>query len=90
MTCYRNGACGPNEMCPFCDICPEHEQKKPKTQPDVVEVRHGKWKHLSGDEWICNQCGFVLSTEGSWEHPLTECEKYFCEHCGADMREETE
>lgn len=56
---------------------------------DVVERKKGKWEHLSGDEWICNQCGFVLSTEGSWEHPLKDREKFYCEHCGADMREDT-
>ena len=56
--------------------------------PDVVERKKGKWEHLSGDEWICNQCGFVLSTEGSLEHPLKDREKFYCEHCGADMRED--
>lgn len=54
---------------------------------DVRPVVYGKWVHLCGDEWLCNACGFVISTEGSWEHPLHDREKFFCEHCGADMRE---
>lgn len=50
-------------------------------QPSVEPVR-GEWRHLGGDEWCCTQCGFVITTEGSWEKP----EKKFCEECGADMR----
>lgn len=47
----------------------------------------GEWKHLGGDEWLCSNCGHVVWTEGSWEHPL-ERGKDYCEHCGADMRGE--
>lgn len=43
----------------------------------------GRWAHLFGDEWCCTNCGFVISTEGSWEKP----EKKFCEECGAKMME---
>lgn len=45
----------------------------------------GEWKHLSGDEWLCSECGYVIWTEGSWEHPL-ERGKDYCEHCGARMK----
>ena len=55
-------------------------------QMDCVEVIKGKWKHRGGDEWFCTNCGYVISTEGSWEHPLSDRNKYYCEHCGADMR----
>ena len=48
---------------------------------DVAQVMHGEWKHIGGDEWCCTACGFVISTEGSWEKP----EKKFCENCGAKM-----
>ena len=58
-----------------------------KTLRDVRPVVRGKWKHMSGDEWCCSNCGYVISTEGSWEHPLHDREKFFCERCGADMRE---
>lgn len=45
----------------------------------------GEWKHLGGDEWLCSECGYVIWTEGSWEHPL-ERGKDYCEHCGAKMK----
>ena len=53
-------------------------------QPTVeaVQVVHGEWRHLGGDEWGCTECGHVITTEGSWEKPT----KKFCEECGADMR----
>lgn len=44
-----------------------------------------EWKHLKGDEWLCSNCGYVVWTEGSWEHPL-ERGKDYCEHCGAKMK----
>lgn len=49
---------------------------------DVKEVKRGKWKHLGGDEWLCTNCGEVITTEGSWEKPT----KKYCNECGADMR----
>ena len=52
-----------------------------------VEPKHGEWKHLKGDEWLCSNCGYVVWTEGSWEHPL-ERGKDYCEHCGARMKGE--
>ena len=56
----------------------------PSAQP---ERKKGKWKHLGGDEWCCNQCGNVIYTEGHWEHPLSNDRKmYHCNICGADMR----
>lgn len=54
-------------------------------QPSVEPVRGG-WVHIGGDEWCCSNCGYVISTEGSWEKP----EKKFCEECGADMRKKVE
>lgn len=52
----------------------------PAVDPEELRPR-GKWIHLGGDEWCCNHCGFVISTEGSWEKP----NKKFCEECGAKM-----
>lgn len=49
------------------------------------ERKKGEWEHINGDEWMCSECGNVIFTEGSWEHPL-ERGKYYCENCGADMR----
>ena len=48
---------------------------------DVVPVVHGRWKHLGGDEWYCPVCGFVITTEGSWDKPT----KKYCEDCGVKM-----
>lgn len=48
---------------------------------DVAPVVHGRWAHLGGDEWCCSVCGFVITTEGSWEKPT----KKYCEDCGAKM-----
>ena len=48
---------------------------------DVAPVVRGRWVHLCGDECCCTNCGFVISTEGSWEKP----EKKHCEECGAKM-----
>lgn len=54
---------------------------------DVQEVKHGEWVHLGGDEWCCSCCGFVIGTEGSWEHPMSKdrCNDYCCK-CGAKMK----
>lgn len=51
---------------------------------DVAPMVHGRWVHLGGDEWCCSACGFVISTEGSWEKPT----KKYCEDCGAKMEGE--
>lgn len=51
---------------------------------DIASVARGRWIHLGGDEWCCSACGFVISTEGSWEKPT----KKYCEDCGAKMEQE--
>ena len=51
---------------------------------DVAPVVHGQWIHLGGDEWCCSACGFVITTEGSWDKPT----KKYCEDCGAKMEQE--
>lgn len=48
---------------------------------DAEPVRHGKWRHLGGDEWCCTVCGEVIYTEGSWEKPTRK----YCHECGAKM-----
>lgn len=48
---------------------------------EVAPVVHGRWAHLGGDEWCCSACGFVITTEGSWDKPT----KKHCEDCGARM-----
>lgn len=53
------------------------------------ERKTGKWIHMGGDEWVCSECGFVISTEGSWEHPK-EIGEDFCKHCGTKMEGATD
>lgn len=48
---------------------------------DVAPVVHTRWAHLGGDEWCCPVCGFIITTEGSWDKPA----KKYCEDCGAKM-----
>lgn len=48
---------------------------------DVAPMVHTRWAHLGGDEWCCPVCGFVITTEGSWDKPT----KKYCEDCGAKM-----
>ena len=48
---------------------------------DVAPVVRARWAHLGGDEWCCPVCGFVITTEGSWDKPT----KKYCEDCGAKM-----
>lgn len=48
---------------------------------DAEPVRHGRWRHLGGDEWCCTICGEVIYTEGSWEKPTHK----YCHECGAKM-----
>ena len=48
---------------------------------DVAPVVRTRWAHLGGDEWCCPVCGFVITTEGSWDKPA----KKYCEDCGAKM-----
>lgn len=48
---------------------------------DVAPVAHEKWAHLDGDRFCCTNCGFIVSTEGSWEKPTQK----YCENCGARM-----
>lgn len=48
---------------------------------DVAPVVHTQWAHIGGDEWCCPACGFVITTEGSWDKPTQK----YCENCGAKM-----
>lgn len=50
---------------------------------DVAPVVYSRWAHLGGDEWCCSACGFVITTEVSWDKPT----KKYCEDCGAKMQE---
>ena len=69
---------------------PSAEYLKQKEAYDLAikaleEKTQGEWIHIGSDEWCCSECGCVITTEGSWEHPLS-IGAYHCENCGADMR----
>lgn len=70
--CKRGAKLESNPQDKFFDDCP---------LPDAVPVVNGRWVHLGGDEWCCSACGFVITTEGSWDKPT----KKHCEDCGARM-----
>lgn len=59
----------------------EGKEVNPVRPADVAPAVHGRWMHLGGDEWCCSACGFVITTEGSWDKPT----KKYCEDCGAKM-----
>ena len=61
------------------EICTQEINSIPAA--DVAPVVNGRWEHLGGDEWCCPVCGFVITTEGSWDKPT----KKYCEDCGAKM-----
>ena len=65
-----------------CATMTDAKRQIADTRPaDVAPVVYGRWAHLGGDEWCCPVCGFVITTEGSWDKPT----KKYCEDCGAKM-----
>ena len=67
------------DAAPYFEKATQMLEKLPAA--DVAPVVHGRWAHLGGDEWCCPVCGFVITTEGSWDKPT----KKYCEDCGAKM-----
>ena len=59
----------------------EGKEVNPVRPAYVAPVVYTHWAHLGGDEWCCPVCGFVITTEGSWDKPT----KKYCEDCGAKM-----
>lgn len=59
----------------------EGKEVNPVHPADVAPVVHTRWAHIGGDEWCCPVCGFVITTEGSWDKPT----KKYCEDCVAKM-----
>lgn len=70
----------PNGESVCTDCCVAENEGAAAAEKEKLEV-HGKWIHLGGDEWCCSACGFVITTEGSWDKPT----KKYCEDCGARM-----
>lgn len=80
---FNNFDAGRADSPPFTLLTPEEFAEYLYELPaaDVAPVVHGRWEHLGGDEWCCSACGFVITTEGSWDKPT----KKYCEDCGAMM-----
>jgi len=64
---------------------------------DVVEVKHGKWKHNKNNDVIkCSECGFgIMDSTFVWKirnccGTIEDNPFNFCPDCGADMREREE
>ena len=62
---------------------------------DVVEVKHGEWKHNKNNDVIkCSECGFgIMDSTFVWEirnccGTIEDNPFNFCPNCGADMRGE--
>ena len=73
------------------------EIKEYLTSNDVVEVKHGEWKHNKNNDVIkCSECGFgIMDSTFVWEirnccGTIEDNPFNFCPNCGADMRGETE
>lgn len=67
------------DAAPYFEKAAQMLEKLPAA--DVAPVVHTRWAHLGGDEWCCPVCGFVITTEGSWDKPT----KKYCEDCGTKM-----
>ena len=82
---FNNFDAGRADSPPFTLLTPEEFAEYLYELPaaDVAPVVYGRWMHLGGDEWCCSACGFVITTEGSWDKPT----KKYCEDCGAKMQE---
>lgn len=65
------------DFLPKKDVEPEMDVFGADREPVV----HTRWAHIGGDEWCCPVCGFVITTEDSWDKPT----KKYCENCGAKM-----
>ena len=71
VTALRCGAGASCEGCPYDEIFAVEDAK-------CIGETMG---YAGVDEWCCSACGFVITTEGSWDKPT----KKYCEDCGAKM-----
>ena len=76
------GACTMGPFCPDSGCKEVREEFDNVPAADVVEVRHGEWKHIvyhngctPDEDMICSECG--ASGLPNWN---------YCPNCGADLR----
>ena len=91
LAAYEDSGREPEEVLPelmrladlesICSYTRLRELAEADKEGRVTVVRGARWAHLGGDEWCCSACGFVITTEGSWDKPT----KKYCEDCGAKM-----
>ena len=91
LAAYEDSGREPEEVLPelmrladlesICSYTRLRELAEADKEGRVAVVRGARWAHLGGDEWCCSACGFVITTEGSWDKPT----KKYCEDCGAKM-----
>lgn len=91
LAAYEDSGREPEEVLPelmrladlesICSYTRLRELAEADKEGRVAVVRGARWAHLGGDEWLCTACGFVITTEGSWDKPT----KKYCEDCGAKM-----
>lgn len=75
---------GAESICPTCNhypVCRAVDNQPCAECNQYSPAVHSWWAHIGGDEWCCSVCGFVITTEGSWDKPT----KKYCEDCGAEM-----
>lgn len=91
LAAYEDSGREPEEVLPelmrladlesICSYTRLRELAEADKEGRVAVVRGARWAHIGGDEWLCTACGFVITTEGSWDKPT----KKYCEDCGAKM-----
>ena len=52
-----------------------------KDKTKYVEQKHGRWKSLGCDEFVCSECF------EHYEYPSRKCGYNYCPNCGAKMEE---
>ena len=62
-------------------LCEEAVRNQPSAQPDVPEIKVGKW--IGGDIGYCTCCGHKGCASDIWNG----CKKLYCPNCGAMMEE---
>jgi hypothetical protein len=73
-----------NQESNMCKIC-EFNQLLDKPTADVVEVKHGEWKHECVECSVCKRNISEICDADSYLTSGIEYELLFCPFCGAKM-----
>ena len=85
LAAYEDKGCAPEEVLPK-DKADEIALKLMRLADLESLCSYTRLRELAeadkdGRWWCCPVCGFVITTEGSWDKPT----KKYCEDCGAKM-----